>query len=334
MRVAIMLADHAQVADGKLYISGDGWTMGGPGPIYVWRRIAFPHPRGCARTARPRSPSAWPTRTTTTPLPSRPPLGAQPIQIGGTFEVGRPGGVPSGTEINARLPPTLLPGASARQAVHLDSGRRRLRGRQLEAVVRDDRRRAAKPDSPRSALPPSSNDGRARPIRRAQPQAVSHDHQPGRQRGLGDGACRAGRQARRGRSASPRPLLGSGVFTSRPPSSLPRYRQPPWQALNWSFRRSRPQPAAARWAGYDDAPAQRRFASIAPAVAQAPDAMTGPSPYRGRVLLNGDQSRAPVEIEQPVDPQASIEALIVSGQGPATGVQGTAFRSVHRHQPD
>ena len=31
MRVTMMLADHAQVADGKLFISGGGWSYSGPG---------------------------------------------------------------------------------------------------------------------------------------------------------------------------------------------------------------------------------------------------------------------------------------------------------------
>jgi hypothetical protein len=33
MRVTLMLADHAQVADGKLFISGGGWSTCGPGPV-------------------------------------------------------------------------------------------------------------------------------------------------------------------------------------------------------------------------------------------------------------------------------------------------------------
>src|SRR5260370_23229527 len=33
MRATMMLADHAQVADGKLFIAGGGWSLAGPGPI-------------------------------------------------------------------------------------------------------------------------------------------------------------------------------------------------------------------------------------------------------------------------------------------------------------
>ena len=29
----MMLADHAQVSEGKLFIAGGGWTTAGPGPI-------------------------------------------------------------------------------------------------------------------------------------------------------------------------------------------------------------------------------------------------------------------------------------------------------------
>src|SRR5260370_41420563 len=32
MRATMMLADHAQIADGKLFISGGGWSTCGPGP--------------------------------------------------------------------------------------------------------------------------------------------------------------------------------------------------------------------------------------------------------------------------------------------------------------
>lgn len=33
MKVTMMLADHAEVAEGKLFINGGGWTVTGPGPI-------------------------------------------------------------------------------------------------------------------------------------------------------------------------------------------------------------------------------------------------------------------------------------------------------------
>src|SRR4029077_16877000 len=32
MRATMMLADYAQIADGKLFISGGGWSICGPGP--------------------------------------------------------------------------------------------------------------------------------------------------------------------------------------------------------------------------------------------------------------------------------------------------------------
>ena len=41
MRVTMMLADHAQVADGKLFISGGGWSVCGPGPVACGVAVLF-----------------------------------------------------------------------------------------------------------------------------------------------------------------------------------------------------------------------------------------------------------------------------------------------------
>jgi len=37
----MMLADHAQVADGKLFISGGGWSVCGPGPVACGVAVLF-----------------------------------------------------------------------------------------------------------------------------------------------------------------------------------------------------------------------------------------------------------------------------------------------------
>lgn len=36
MRLALLLADYATVAEGKLFISGGGWSNTGPGPVSGW----------------------------------------------------------------------------------------------------------------------------------------------------------------------------------------------------------------------------------------------------------------------------------------------------------
>lgn len=106
MRVTMMLADHAQVAEGKLYVSGGGWSLTGPGPINCSVALLFHVPWD--RTNR---------RTTFTlrlvnadghPVTQPGPIGEQPIQVGGQFEVGRPVGVPSGSEINVPLAVTSV----------------------------------------------------------------------------------------------------------------------------------------------------------------------------------------------------------------------------------
>jgi hypothetical protein len=108
VKVTMMLCDSAQVADGKLYILGGGWSVTGPDPApsaiaiklevdwheattaHHWelylvdadgREISFDAPDG--------------TR--------------QPIEIRGDFEVGRPQGVPPGTPIDLPLAINLGP---------------------------------------------------------------------------------------------------------------------------------------------------------------------------------------------------------------------------------
>jgi hypothetical protein len=98
MRVTMMLADHAQVADGKLFISGAGWSMGSPGglnsAIALLFGIGWEHTN--ERTTFVLRLLDADGHQVATPGPD----GAQPIQVGGTFEVGRPPGVLPGSEIN------------------------------------------------------------------------------------------------------------------------------------------------------------------------------------------------------------------------------------------
>ena len=58
MKATMMLADHAQIADGKLFVSGGGWTWitaGSPFGIALlmevpWDRLNEKHRRRAART--------------------------------------------------------------------------------------------------------------------------------------------------------------------------------------------------------------------------------------------------------------------------------------------
>lgn len=98
MRVTMMLADHAQVADGKLYISGGGWSLGSAGVLNCAIALLFHIP--WERTNQKTSFVLRLVDADGHQMIKQGPDGAQPIQVGGTFEVGRPAGVLPGTEIS------------------------------------------------------------------------------------------------------------------------------------------------------------------------------------------------------------------------------------------
>ncbi len=97
----MMLADYAQVADGKLFISGGGWLFGGPGPIACGIALLFHVPwqntnEKTLFTLRLVNEDGQPVTQ-----PGQP--GDQPIQVGGQFEAGRPAGIAPGTDINVPI---------------------------------------------------------------------------------------------------------------------------------------------------------------------------------------------------------------------------------------
>lgn len=112
MRATMLLADYAQAVEGKLYIVGGGWNIMGPGStsavaIHVhvpWDQTNMQH--------------RWRLELIDSddqPVLVAGPVGEQPIVIEGAFEVGRPPGVPLGTEQGVSLainvgPLTLVPG--------------------------------------------------------------------------------------------------------------------------------------------------------------------------------------------------------------------------------
>jgi hypothetical protein len=101
MRVTMMLADHAEVAEGKLFIAGAGWFVAGPGPITSGVALLFHIP--WERTNRRITFSLRLVDADGHPVIQPGPLGEQPIQMGGQFEVGRPAGIPHGSEINVPI---------------------------------------------------------------------------------------------------------------------------------------------------------------------------------------------------------------------------------------
>lgn len=96
MNSTILLADFAQVADGKLYILGGGWSVArfaGPAQMALAIRVLVPWDQANERHALK--------------LDLRRQDGQhfliddQPIELGGEFDVGRPAGVPRGSELDA-----------------------------------------------------------------------------------------------------------------------------------------------------------------------------------------------------------------------------------------
>ncbi len=103
--VTVLLCDSAQVAEGKLYILGGGWSVCGPGPFQhalaikvavPWNEANRPHTLGAvlmdedSRPVRVGDPAAE-------------------VRFHGTFEVGRPPGLPPGTPLDFPLAVNLGP---------------------------------------------------------------------------------------------------------------------------------------------------------------------------------------------------------------------------------
>ena len=107
----MMLADHAQVADGKLFISGGGWTTCGPGPTPASIAMIFHVP--WQRTNEKISFGLRLVDEDGQQVAQPGPGGMQPVQAAGQIEAGRPPGTTPGTEISVpitfnvilRLPP-------------------------------------------------------------------------------------------------------------------------------------------------------------------------------------------------------------------------------------
>ncbi len=127
-RVTVLLCDFAEVADGKLYLLGGGWSLCGPGPFQhglaikvevPWNEANRPHVlEGVLKDADER-----PVKVGEPPAELR-------FRV--EFEVGRPPGLPAGTALDVPLavnfgPLELPPGAAYFWAVSID-------GREVQRV--------------------------------------------------------------------------------------------------------------------------------------------------------------------------------------------------------
>lgn len=111
LRVTMMLCDHAQVADGKLFISGGGWSLTGtptpPSAVAILLQVPW---------AQANSKIGFKLRLVDSgrETVTQPNLTGQlaPVELVGEFEVERPPGLPEGTQLEApiaiNIPPLLL----------------------------------------------------------------------------------------------------------------------------------------------------------------------------------------------------------------------------------
>jgi len=101
MKVIIMLADSVQVANGKLYMLGGGWSVIGPmpSPFAIAIKIEVPW----NETNRKHNLKLELLDTEYHPVLVPTPAGNSPLVISGDFEVGRPAGIISGSSIDVPL---------------------------------------------------------------------------------------------------------------------------------------------------------------------------------------------------------------------------------------
>lgn len=97
----MLLADHAQVADGKMFISGAGWTYCAPGPVPCAVAMLFHVP--WQRTNEKIPFSLRLVDEDGHPVVQAGPEGQQPVGVSGQLEAGRPAGMPPGTELNVPI---------------------------------------------------------------------------------------------------------------------------------------------------------------------------------------------------------------------------------------
>jgi len=101
MRVTMLLCDAAQVADGKLYILGGGWSLIGPDPMPS--AIALKIDVDWTEVERAHHWELFLVDEDGGPVMAEMPEGSQPIEVRGDFEVNRPVAVPPGSPVDVAL---------------------------------------------------------------------------------------------------------------------------------------------------------------------------------------------------------------------------------------
>lgn len=107
MRVTMMLCDAAQVADGKLFVLGGGWSLTGPDPMPS--AIAMKIDVGWYEADRAHHWELYLEDADGRPVMIETPEGSQPVEVRGEFNVTRPQTVPEGTPIDVALAVNIGP---------------------------------------------------------------------------------------------------------------------------------------------------------------------------------------------------------------------------------
>jgi hypothetical protein len=107
VKVTMMLCDSAQVADGKLYILGGGWSMTGPDPVPS--AIALKIDVGWHEAEASHHWELFLEDADGRPVLVETPEGDHPVEVRGEFAVGRPAGIPEGSPIDVALAVNLGP---------------------------------------------------------------------------------------------------------------------------------------------------------------------------------------------------------------------------------
>lgn len=98
MKVTILLADFAQVVNGKLYIMGGGWSITGPKPTPSALAIKIEVPWNEANRKHNIKLELLDSDFHAVLVPT--PVGESPVVLSGDFEVGRPPGLPPGSPLD------------------------------------------------------------------------------------------------------------------------------------------------------------------------------------------------------------------------------------------
>jgi hypothetical protein len=94
----MLLCDAAQSINGKLYILGGGWSIGGPGPITMGLAVKLEVPWDDANKKHTFRFALVDSDDRPVLVPT--PNGDQPLEFGGEFEPGRPPGLRPGTPLD------------------------------------------------------------------------------------------------------------------------------------------------------------------------------------------------------------------------------------------